>query len=256
MDSSHVGMGVVIINNAFSIDKDVLLRYMNWLSQGTESAFQISENGEIGINKTGFKFDKEGMALAPGRFLDLDGTISGRIPANEFLTLRDQLENAAYRCLVEYCHYFPDAATTCWWRPNGHIAYYSEDQRIGPHCDDQIPFEWGQSPINQVSINNSVSINLYLNSCEEDYYGGEINFPQVPYIHKPVLGSAVLYPSNYIGRHEVLPVIEGLRIAFLTIACYGVDPGVIIGQEQPHRRWMPDLISEVNQRERHKKCKE
>jgi hypothetical protein len=141
MKSSHVGMGVVIVDGAFDIDVNILSRYMMWLAESNERTFTYSNDGKLAINQTGFKFTTEGTGLAPGRFVDLDGSRSGRTPDSEFLQMRDYLEDVAYKCLVEYCSYFPDAVTTCWWRPSGHIAYYRDNQRIGPHCDDQIAYE-------------------------------------------------------------------------------------------------------------------
>jgi len=248
MKSTHVGMGVVIIEDAFEVDADLLSRYLTWLGDGNEQTFIVAEDGTLAINQTGFKFDVNDMNLAPGRFLDLDGSRANREPTLDLLQFRDKMEEAAYSCLVEYCSYFPDAATTSWWRPSGHIAYYGPGQRIGPHCDDQIPFEWGESPQNQVSIHNNVSINLYLNNYGKDYSGGQIRFPQIPYLHSPKVGSAAIYPSNYIGRHEVLPVTSGLRVAFLTMACYGVSDGMIVGSEMPYRYWMPNLIKDLSTR--------
>lgn len=241
MQASHVGMGVVIAEDVLEIDNALLLEYLHWLINNKEQTFTYSEDGKSATNQTGFKFEASDTGLAPGRLLDLDGSRSNREPEQKFINFRDSLEDAAYRCLVEYCQFFPDAHTTCWWRPSGHIAYYGPNQRIGPHCDDQIPFEWGEAPTNQVSIHNSVSINIYLNTCEVDFSGGEIHFPQVPYTHKPIAGTAAIYPSNFIGRHEVLPVETGMRVAFLTMACYGVEHGQTVGTPMGHRYWMPDL---------------
>ena len=109
---------------------------------------------------------------------------------------------------------------------------------------------------NQVSMHNSTSINLYINDCvakEEDlnefnYMGGELNFPHAGYSWRPKSGSVVLYPSNYVGRHEVLPVTAGRRYAFLTMACYGTafNSEEFVGQNNPHKIWMPNLQSDCN----------
>ena len=256
MKSFHAGMGVVVCEDVLDIDQDFLHNYMSALKSSRDNTFTyIEEEGVIyAINATGFKFDAEGVSLAPHRFMNTRNaeTLSAiTLKANTFI---DNLEDAISRALVEYCRYFPDAATTAWWRPLGHIAGYGKNQRIGPHCDDQVPYEWGKIPVNQVSMHNSTSINLYLNDCvlsiDElngyNYIGGQIHFPTIPFTWQPKAGSIVAYPSNYIGRHEVLPVQEGDRYAYLTMACYGTSLASeeYVGQENSQRIWMPNLIED------------
>lgn len=258
MKVGHVGMGVVIIDELFSIDDDILENYLNWLKRAPENTFEYyTENDkEYARNKTGFIFEAKDIKYAPQRFLDVKGKNRQDKPNQEYIEIIDYLEDSAYKGLVEYCKIFRDAATTCWWRPIGHIASYCKDQSIGPHCDNQVPFEWGQKTGSQVSMHSSVSINLYLNNSVEqlqdnefsEYVGGELSFPNIPYKWKPKHGSAAIYPSNYIGRHEVLPVTEGERYAFLTIACYGTsfDGFEIVGEPNEYKIWMTNLIKDIN----------
>lgn len=258
MKVNHVGMGVVIIEDLFSIDRIMLNQYIQWLKRAPENTFEFyTENGkELAKNKTGFVFKAEEIKYAPQRFLDTKGKNREEKAKDEYIDIVQKLEDSAYSGLVEYCKIFKDAASTSWWRPIGHIAGYCKDQRIGPHCDDQVPFSWGEKTGSQVSMHNSVSINLYLNDCVEnqvnnpidEYIGGELNFPNIPYKWKPKHGSAAIYPSNYIGRHEVLPVLDGERYAFLTMACYGTsfDGGEVVGEENEYKIWMKDLIKDIN----------
>lgn len=250
MRTRHVGMGVVVMHDAFKIDKHLLYDYMSWLDEEREDTFRMLESG-VAVNQTGFKFSLDTVHLAPRRYMDLYGERSGRVAPERFVAFAEFLEQTAYELLVAYCSIFPDAATTAWWRPAGHIATYDPGQRIGRHCDDQIPFEWGERPENQVSMHASTSINMYLNSYGEDFSGGEISFPHAGYTHQPIAGSAALYPSNYVGRHEVNPVKSGLRITFLTMACYGIsseDKTEYVGKDMGRQRfWMPNLIEDAKQ---------
>lgn len=257
MKSQHIGMGVVICENVIDIDQPLLFEYIDWIRKNQEDTFAYCEEDGIkyAVNKTGFKFKLEDVEQAPQRFLDLKGKNFNEEIPQRYIDLIDSFENAVYRAMVEYCCYFPDAATTSWWRPTGHIAGYEKGQRIGPHCDDQVPYEWGKETGNQVSMHNSSSINLYLNDCVDsenklgkyEYTGGEISFPNVPYLYAPKSGSVVIYPSSYIGRHEVFPVIKGARYAFLSIACYGTsfDQKELVGQENPQKYWMPELMLDI-----------
>ena len=265
MKSKHIGMGVVIIDDVINIDQDLLFEYMSWMRKNEESTFTYHEEDGIkyATNKTGFKFNLSDIAKAPERFLDTKGKQLGIEAPQKYIDFIDSLEGAIYDALVEYCCYFPDAAGTSWWRPNGHIAGYKNGQGIGQHCDDQVPYEWGKPTGSQVSMHNSSSINLYLNDCvdsEEDlnghnYVGGELHFPNVPLTWKPKMGSVAIYPSSYMGRHEVLPVSAGQRYAYLSIACYGTsfDREEIVGQENPYKVWMPNLVDEATKRAASKK---
>jgi hypothetical protein len=264
MKSKHIGMGVVICEDVIDVDQNFLFEYINWLRINEEKTFTYhEEDGErYAVNVTGFKFNLSDIEKAPQRFLDTKGNQSGIQAPQKYIDFINSLEDAIYDALVEYCCYFPDAATTSWWRPNGHIVQYKNGQGIGKHCDNQVPHEWGKPTGSQVSMHNSSSINLYLNDCvdsDEDldvfkYTGGEIHFPNVPATWKPKAGSVAIYPSNYIGRHEVLPVIKGERYAYLSIACYGTffEQKEIVGQENPNKFWMPEIINDVNKKRTNK----
>ena len=260
MKSKHIGMGVVICEEVIDIDQNLFFEYMDWIRKNEESTFTYHEENGIkyATNKTGFKFNLTDIAKAPQRFLDTKGNQSGIEAPQRYIDFIDSLEDAIYDSLVEYCCYFPDAARTSWWRPNGHIVGYENGQGIGQHCDDQVPYEWGKPTGNQVSMHNSASINLYLNDCVDseqelnghNYVGGELHFPNISTTWKPKMGSVAIYPSSYIGRHEVLPVSAGQRYAYLSIACYGTsfDREEVVGEENPYKKWMPNLIDEANKR--------
>jgi predicted 2-oxoglutarate/Fe(II)-dependent dioxygenase YbiX len=50
----------------------------------------------------------------------------------------------------------------------------------------------------------------------DDYTGGEISFPRFNLTYKPVANEFIVFPSNYIYNHSVLPVIEGTRYAVVS----------------------------------------
>lgn len=260
MKSTHIGMGVVICEDVIDIDQDFLFEYISWIRKNEENTFTYHEEDGVkyATNKTGFKFNLSDIDKAPQRFLDTKGKqLQVEVP-QKYIDFVDSLEEAVYSALVEYCCYFPDAAKTSWWRPSGHIAGYENGQGIGQHCDDHVPYEWGKPTSNQVSMHNSSSINLYLNDCvdKEDelnnynYTGGELHFPNISTVWRPKSGSVAIYPSSYIGRHEVFPVQKGQRYAFLSIACYGTsfDQQEYVGQPNGTKIWMKDLESDYRQK--------
>ena len=47
----------------------------------------------------------------------------------------------------------------------------------------------------------------------DNYTGGEINFPRFGITFKPKANQMIVFPSNYVYNHSVSPVIEGSRYA-------------------------------------------
>jgi hypothetical protein len=221
------GCGVVEFENVINIDKLFLKEYINYISSINESAFiYVEEDGKrYALNKTGFKFEVNDIPEAPSRYTKLYEQDTDK----KYTKFIEEINEGLYKCLVEYCKLYPDAHTTIWWKGNGHIAGYSVGQWIGPHCDDQIPFTFGEIPTNEFPIHNTVSCGLYLNDCVETenvdeftYSGGEMNFPHAKVTYSPKSGGVIMYPSNYIGRHEVKPVTKGYRYVFLQFYSYGI----------------------------------
>jgi hypothetical protein len=222
------GCGVVEFENVINIDKIFLKEYIEYIKSINESAFTyVEENGKkYALNKTGFKFEVNDIPEAPSRYTKLYFENDSE---KQYIQFIDDINQGLYECLVEYCKLYPDAHTTIWWKGNGHIAGYSPGQWIGPHCDDQIPFNFGEVPQNEFPIHNTVSCGLYLNECVEldsvddfTYSGGEMHFPHAKTTYKPKSGGVIMYPSNYIGRHEVKPVTKGNRYVFLQFYSYGI----------------------------------
>ena len=75
-----------------------------------------------------------------------------------------------------------------------------------------------------------------------NFLGGDIVFKYAKHRHKPKMGSLVIYPTNYVGTHEVDPVTAGKRIAYLGAYLYGTpthaSPVPEIGEE---RIWLQNL---------------
>jgi hypothetical protein len=250
MKVNNHGGGIVSFDNAIELNRNFFNSYIKWLREAEEETFTyLEEDGKkYAINKTGFKFEINDIPEAPERFVDLLGKSSGREASEEVVNFIKQCEDALYECLVEYCALYPEAATTIWWRGSAHIAGYNKGRWIGPHCDDQIQFEFDGLPKNEYPIHNTISCALYFNDCvdsEEDlngdnFVGGHIKFKYAGVDFSPKAGSAVLYPSSYMGTHEVTPVTSGERYVYLEFFAYGIpknSPGTDL-------KYMPNLIKD------------
>ena len=81
------------------------------------------------------------------------------------------------------------------------ILKYGPGQQFTNHIDD--------SP----KYHRRISTVYYLN---ENYTGGEINFPRFNINFKPKANQMLIFPSTYVYNHSVSPVIEGERYAVVS----------------------------------------
>jgi hypothetical protein len=243
MKTKHLGHGIVLFENAFDVDTELVSQYMNYLRSTNEEVhfFDTKESSEA-VNTSGYKFDKNEINLAPERFIR---TVTNDTP-KQFVDLIQSYEDTLYSCLVEYCKLFPVAVEAITWRSRGSIATYKNGQHIGPHSDSSIPCAVGEMPTNQIALHTTLTASLVMNN---EFEGGEIGFRAWDKVVHINAGSILYYPSTYIGAHEVLPVTSGERIVYLERFCHG-HPG--IGMPEVHdnnlmsgNQWLPMLKEDV-----------
>ena len=81
-----------------------------------------------------------------------------------------------------------------------HILKYNEGHFFNNHYDDSKAYP------------RTVSLSFYMN---DDYEGGEIEFPFFNLKIKPKANQLILFPSNYAYKHSVHPVVSGTRYAIV-----------------------------------------
>ena len=79
---------------------------------------------------------------------------------------------------------------------NWQILKYGAGHHFDNHVDDS------------KSYPRTFSISYYLN---DDYEGGEIEFPRFGLKIKPVANQAIVFPANYVYNHKIYPVTKGTR---------------------------------------------
>lgn len=89
----------------------------------------------------------------------------------------------------------------CSWHDSYSILKYGVGQKFVDHIDDHPDFH------------RRVSTLYYIN---DDYLGGEINFPRFNLSVKPKANQMIIFPSTYVYNHSVSPVIEGTRYAVVS----------------------------------------
>lgn len=88
---------------------------------------------------------------------------------------------------------------------DSHDAYsvlkYGVGQKFTNHIDDHPAFH------------RRVSLVYYMN---DNYSGGEINFPRFGISYKPAANEILMFPSTYVYNHSVSEVTEGTRYAVVS----------------------------------------
>lgn len=80
---------------------------------------------------------------------------------------------------------------------SAHVAKWEPGQKLELHVDD----------LGRTSYNHMASL-IYLN---DDYEGGEIEFPTHDISLKLSAGSLIMFPGNENYPHEVKPIVSGYR---------------------------------------------
>ena len=168
---------------------------------------------------------------APGRFLNL-------LPVNvtdEDRAFVESLDDALFDCLQRYIQIFPEVAQSVWWRSPGHVATYVKGQHMGTHHDNGVEYTPVVNPENEHAIHNVITASVALN---DNYSGGQLEFPHAGLSIRPPTGTALFYPSNYIGAHGVAPVIFGERYSYLQFYGHGTPKAA-----NNAAKWFPNLLS-------------
>lgn len=87
------------------------------------------------------------------------------------------------------------------WHESYGILKYGVGQKFTNHIDDH------------PSYHRRISTVYYMN---EDYSGGEINFPRFGISYKPKANEMIVFPSTYVYNHSVEEVTEGTRYAVVS----------------------------------------
>lgn len=87
------------------------------------------------------------------------------------------------------------------WHDTYGILKYGKGQKFTNHIDDHPDYH------------RRVSTVYYLN---DEYTGGEINFPRFNITFKPSANQMIVFPSTYVYNHSVSEVINGTRYAVVS----------------------------------------
>ena len=236
-EANHLGSGVVLFENAFNLDWDYLIDIVKketekeW-SQMYKEAIDPNTGEHCYVNRSGYFFSKEGINLMPRRAGSVHQTND-----KQFKDTLNFIEKTKDEYLLKYFELFPLAYKCVWWKVKGHFLEYKDGVYLGKHSDNSVDYYYGiQHPPMQLAIRGVVTALVYLNSSAEteskdlnSFVGGEHYFNYLNIKYKPKKGDILMFPSNYMAAHEVMPVTSGFRYSYLGWYSQGT-PNELVGE--------------------------
>jgi hypothetical protein len=134
-----------------------------------------------------------GMSLAP--------IWEGEVTAEDLVEVRTELDSV-----------FSGVDKCIWDYRNSYDLYLSKDEPMSVlkyTVGTEYRTHWDSGPQN----GRVLSLICYLN---DDYEGGEINFPRFNISYKPAANELLIFPSNYIYNHSVSEVTSGTRYSVVS----------------------------------------
>lgn len=249
----HLGGGIVLFEDAIELDWILLLNFVQeemtkeWHEMYKE-ATDPSNGKECYVNRSGYYFSKEGIDLMPRRAGSVHQT-----HIVDFKNILDFIEDSKDKYLLRYFELFPLAYKCVWWKVKGHFLEYKKGVYLGKHSDNSVDYNYGiVHPPMQLALRGVVTSLVYLNSSDNDFSGGEHFFNYLNIKYSPKQGDILMFPSNFMAAHEIMPVTSGFRYSYLGWYSQGtpnelvhenvVDPNV--DQELANRAtnvYMPNL---------------
>ena len=234
VDLLHLGGGVCVFRNAISADWSSIFGLASELVDQEHAQMYLPTShpetgGEAYINKSGYLFTRDSIDAMPRR-----GSVIHQDQRQEVSRLLVGLETIKDSYLLKYFERFPLAYNCVWWKVKGHLVSYAPGVYLGPHSDISAEYVYGVHRTSQeLALRNVITSIVYLNSSgdgEFEFMGGEHAFNYLDIRHTPKAGDVMMFPSNYMAAHEVLPVTQGRRISYLGWYSQGT-PNSIVGED-------------------------
>jgi len=147
--------------------------------------------------RTGYEEIDKDQRRCDNMNLSVDALISKNRKVRQ--NIDDELFNCASKAITKYVQKFPESQIE---QDSGYtLLRYQENEYYKRHTDSYKLFP------------RSVSCSFALN---DDYEGGEFAFFDREVTYRLKKGSALLFPSNFMYPHEVLPVTRFVRYSIIT----------------------------------------
>ena len=197
MNKEEIAPGIIVYSNVIpdseklylDIEEGIVSANVSW------SAASVKEGPDAGINtKTR---DTQTLGVS---YLGKNKDVSSVVNMSElfFINLNNIFFEGFDPIEKDYMNTYGIGSE---WHDSYGILKYGEGQQFTNHIDDH------------PSYHRRVSTVYYLN---DNYKGGEINFPRFNIVFKPQANQMIVFPSTYVYNHSVSPVTEGERYAVVS----------------------------------------
>lgn len=238
VELEHLGGGVCLYRDAIDADWNYIFTISSQLVDMEHSQMYAPtvhpETGENAyINKSGYLFSEESINSMPRR-----GSLIHQNKDPQVAEMLRDLEAIKDHYLLKYFERFPLAYNCVWWKVKGHLVSYTPGVYLGPHSDISAEYAYGvHQTSQQLALRNVITSLVYLNSSTShiqpnanSFSGGEHVFSYLDITYAPRAGDILMFPSNYMAAHEVLPVVSGRRISYLGWYSQGT-PNADVGED-------------------------
>lgn len=228
----HLGMGVVRFQNVIPVEKYNFIDYVEQLkAEAIKKDYTIIYDDDhtplYAINRSGHRYSIDEIYTSASHIMNF---VNSETPS-EVIELFTLCEEAMHEALLRYIEIFPMLLPSIWWRTQGHILAYGPGSAMGLHSDNDVNYQPGFEPDLQLATRNVVGVIIYLNSSVDskedikgnEYLGGEIEFVYAGIKYKPKAGDVLMFPSNYLGTHEIHKCSHGSRYAYIGYYCQGSE---------------------------------
>lgn len=196
MIKNEIAPGIVVYKDVIEdyssiigdIEDATTLNSISWLPAGVKT-------GE----ETGVDITKRDTMTIPITYKFFENPQAEDSVVGSFNSILSKIFYDAFtKCEEDYKSMY--AIATDWHDQYG-ILKYGVGQKFTNHIDDHRDYH------------RRVSTLYYLN---DDYSGGEINFPRFNITYKPNANEMILFPSTYVYNHSVNEVTDGVRYAVVS----------------------------------------
>jgi hypothetical protein len=197
LDKFEAVPGIVVYNNVMDDPKQFIKDLEGLIEIGQLKWFEGSTSDDAAYPGESRIVDKvrdvHAISLPS---LDRNPELKDDVSAHVLLS--SYLDDVLLPCIKDYQ---TDYRALAWNSNEGwQLLKYGVGQHFVNHVDDSKMF------------NRTVSMSFYLN---DDYEGGEIEFPRFGLQIKPEPNQMIMFPSNYVYNHVVNPVTSGTRYAIV-----------------------------------------
>lgn len=197
MNKKELAPGIVVYSNVISdyesliddIESSVLAKAVSW------SPAYVKSDGDSELDTSRRDTLTIGVSYIENPEIDLSNVVTS------FNTSLSKLFFDSFSPIEQ--DYKNEFGIFTTWHDSYGILKYGIGQKFTNHIDDHPDFH------------RRISFVYYMN---EDYVGGEINFPRFGVSYKPAANEMIVFPSTYVYNHSVNEVTDGTRYAVVSWA--------------------------------------